>query len=159
MNILFDVYDNLGGVTVGDTAVTVGLNTTKVMNSLCSLGSNEITKSAASSIIQPYSDYSIYLSAKITVNATSGNDRSQSKSWIEMDSGSGYEVIPGTYCYGYNRNNAEGYCSMVMNTTVVVNKKSPSKFRLRVQRSSGTNTIQTVADASSFIGLVGNVEF
>jgi len=150
---LFDVYDATGGVTVGDTEVVVAFDTARFLSNHCTLSSGEITVQLPSSKIIPPADYDLLLMAKITNNVSSGNSRSMSKAWIEVDTGGGYTAIPGVDGYMYNRTAGNGWGTVLLMTTYQINKieNGTRKFRIRTQRAAGTNTIVTLANASNFV--------
>jgi len=155
MNILFDVYDSVGGVSI-DAATVIPFDQTRIMVNDASLSSGEIIISPANFRFIPPSIYTLLLIGKVTVDVSSGNSRTQSKAWIEVDTGSGYEVVPGTDGYMYNRTADSGFGSTTITTSYHISKCAnlTMKFRIRAQRLVGTNDLVTLAQASNFIGMV-----
>lgn len=156
MNVLFDVYDSIGGVEVGDSDVTVVFDTTRHLNDHASLEEGEINLQLPSSIVTPPTYNTILFFSRASIYVSSGTNRSQSKSWIEIDTGSGYELVAGSESYGYNRTSTGGYSTIAMCTTVHLDKTItiPVKFRIRAKRISGSNTLNTVAVGSTLTGIM-----
>ncbi len=155
MDVLFDVYDSVGGVDV-DSAVTVLFDTSRYICNNVSLLSGEINILPNShSIIPPDNDI-LLLMAKVTIDAVSGNNQTQAKIWLEVDTGSGYVVVPGTDSYSYSISNSVGHGTAIINTTYQISKlnKIICKFRVRAEKSVGNNSLSTLAQASNFIGLI-----
>lgn len=155
MNVLFDVYDSSGSLTVGDSDVTVNYNATRYMSSFATLNNGEISLRIPSSRLTPPDYYTILIRAGVSLDISSGTSRSQCKIYLEADTGSGYSTVPGTFCYTYNRTSGAGYSSAALMTTFHINKNlmTPIKFRVRAVRVTGSSTISTVANASSLIGI------
>ncbi len=153
MQILFDIYDATGGLTVGDTEVVVAFDTARYLNSYTSLSSGEMTVKLPPSRVIPPECHDMLLTAKIGYYVSSGSARSITKAWIEVDTGGGYAVIPGTDCFAYDRNNSARWSSTVTMTSYQIDKQNSGtvKFRIRTQRVDGSNTITTLASASNFV--------
>jgi len=151
MDILFDVYDSVGNVSI-DSGATVLFDRARTLYEGVILSSGEISLSFPIARVMPPYSRLLYLNAKITTDVSSGNNRSLSKTWVEVDSGSGFEIVPGTDGYIYNRTIDAGLGSALINTSYTINKLIRTvKFRIRVQRTVGTNSLITAANASNFI--------
>jgi len=157
MNILFDVYDSSGGLAV-DTTTVITYDTTRFLLSNVSLSSGEIQIKLPESKIIPPDNYVFLLLAKVTLDVSNGNNRTQSKAWIEADTGSDFQIIPGTINYMYNREKNSGWDSASINSTFQIEKtvKGSIKFRVLAEKVNGSNSLITVADASNFIGIINN---
>lgn len=155
MNILFDVYDSVGDVPV-DSETVILFNMPRFLNRGVSLLSGEINLSPSLSRFMPPYSYTLLLLAKVSLDVSSGNNRTQSKAWIEVDIGLGYEVVPGTDGYMYNRTAGAGFGSATINTTYQISKiiDGVVKFRIRAQKLEGSNDLITLAQASNFIGMI-----
>lgn len=155
MDILFDVYDSTGGVAV-DSETVIPFDQERKLKNGTTLSSGEITVSPVNFCIRPPDSYTLLLIGKVTLDVSSGNSRTQSKAWIEVDEGSGFYVVPGTDGYMYNRTTDSGFGSTTINTTYSVKKSAglTMKFRIRAQKLVGTNDLVTLAGASNFIGMV-----
>lgn len=155
MKILFDIYDSIGGLSINSEAV-VAFNSFRYMYKDVSLSSGELSIHFPFSYIIPPDFYLIMLCAKVTTIASSGNSSCQSKIWLEVDIGSGYQIISGTTGYLYNRSLDVLYNSTSINSIYKINKKDINlmKLRIKAQRISGSSNIITVADACNFIGMI-----
>lgn len=153
MKFLFDVYDSAGGLNI-DTVGTVVFDTARYLIGECSLDSGEITVNPISTVILPDNNYLVFISSRVSTDISTGTNRSDSKIWLEMDTGSGFSVIEGTYAYIYNRTSGQGKGSAAICTTVEVPKLTSFKIRVRAQRESGSSNIQTMAGASNLIGFI-----
>ncbi len=156
--ILFDVFDGTGGVVVGDTAVTVPFDTVRYVNAHSSLVDGEVYVEPPTSKIIPPDHYVLLVISNVTLYVTSGTSRSQCKLWLEYDNSPSdtppaYTIVPGTDYYTYNRILNAGWDSVTISATFKKAKEltTPTSFRVRAQRVAGTNTIETLANASSIM--------
>ena len=134
---VFSVYDATGGQTVGITPVAVSYDTVTVNMDpdVYVPGVDELTINL---------DGTYQFSFEVTCDATSGT-RSNSRSWLEKDSGGGYAEVAGTRAYGYHRNTVTG--KDTGSASLPVSVTAGDKFRVMVVQDSGGGLV-TVANAS-----------
>ena len=90
-----------------------------------------------------------------SIDVSSGSVRTQSKAWMEMDIGSGYQIISGTDSYGYNRTSGAGFSTNPIHAVVHIQKSLTSaKIRIRAKRITGSSSLVSMANASSFTGII-----
>lgn len=138
-NKFFDAYDTTGGTAVAGTWVDVPLDAERIKDDIYTHAnpSPEVTVSEADKYI---------ITARVTTAMTSGS-RSQSQLRIMLDTGSGFNEVPGTLARMYNRTTAQGEATgtVVIATTL----SAGDKLKVQVQRVSGSAALNLLADGSS----------
>lgn len=77
----------------------------------------------------------------------SADSRSTSRIWLELSTGTGYSIVPGTYGYMYNRYYDKG--ENTASITAVLDLLDGNKLRIRYERFSGTYSLTTIPQASA----------
>ena len=134
-----DIYDSTGGQSFIGT-ITVDLDTTRENSntSVFSITSGEITVSKTGTFLVSY-----VASLDVTENT-----RTNSLSYLELDTGTGYSIVPGTNGYGYHmtavngENTASGNC--------ILDLTSGDKLKLTTTQVIG-GTLSTLAGGSSIV--------
>jgi hypothetical protein len=137
-----DVYDNAGGQTFTTGTITLNLDTTRINTdtSVYNLSGDVLTvNSAIRGLIQ----------FRVSTDVSSGTARSISYAWLERDTGSGYSEVDGSRVYMYNRSTASG--ENTGTASLILSVSAGDKFRIRVARLAGSDTIRTIADASGLM--------
>jgi len=137
-----DVYDNAGGQTFTSGTITLNLDTTRINTdtSVYNLTSDVLTvNSAIRGLIQ----------FRVSTDVSSGTARSISFAYLERDTGSGYSEVDGSRVYMYNRSSNQG--ENTGTASVILSVGAGDKFRIRVARLAGTDTISTIADGSGLM--------
>lgn len=140
-------YDNTGGQILTTTRTVINLDTTLTNNdtSTYTLASDEITIGT---------DGFYLISYQLAADLNSGT-RENYYGYLQVDTGSGFADIDGTFIGGYNRIDTE---SSSTSGAIVYELNSGDKIRLSAQ-STLANGNDTVADGSriSFVLLTGAV--
>ena len=136
----FVAHDSTGGtdITAGFTAIAWDIEDKK---------DNIYTHAASSSEIafNVTGDYSIR--CEISIDMSSGNNRSNSVVRIMKDTGSGFIEISGTRAYSYHSDSTQGIGTISISTDLIgINRKD--KIRIETMRLSGSSTLVTVANGS-----------
>ena len=89
------------------------------------------------------------INVSVSVDITSGSDRTIARAWLQRDTGSGlgYMDVNGTIFFIYCRQQEEGENTGPSNT--ILNVSNAHKFRVRVLPHAGNDTLQTIAQACS----------
>lgn len=130
------VYDATGGQSfTGNTTINLDTTQTNTEGTLFSLASDVVTVAF---------DGVVYLSYELALGE-SGN-RTESRSWIEVDTGGGFAAITGSQSWAYHRNTNQG--STTASGSFIINVSDGDSFRLRATRSSGGGTLVTQAQSA-----------
>lgn len=119
------------------TLVTLPFDRVDRSASWLSNSSGAITLSAGTYIV----------SADITTDESSGNNRTEFESLAQSNATGSYVAIPGTVRRHYSRLNAQG--SQSASISFVITLTSSSEIRIQSRRVSGTGTGEWLADGSS----------
>ena len=117
---------------------------------------NEIKKDSIYSHIGNSSDIMFLQSgdylvkAEISIDQTSGSNRSNSIARLVQDSGSGFMEIIGTRSYGYHRDNINGQSTSNINFFMSSASKN-TKIRVEALKSVGNGTLKTIKNGSRII--------
>lgn len=88
------------------------------------------------------------ISWSIGLERASGGNRSDSDSRLMLDSGSGYNEVPGTSSHGYHRSptikNSHG-------RTIILSVVAGSKIKLQARRSNGSSILKLIPGANSLM--------
>lgn len=150
---VFDAYDAIGGQTFTSGTVTLNLDTARKNSdaNIFLLTNDELTISDTAAYVFIF---------RVSTDINTGSARSSSKCWLEADTGSGFSEVTGSRGYMYNRLAGPGENTATVQA--VLNVSSGDKFRIRINREAGTDTVQTIANASGLTvfkfgtpGLVG----
>jgi len=76
---------------------------------------------------------------RVTIDQTAGGGRTDESHELQIDTGSGYNTIPGTTGYIYSRNTAEGKGGDTV--IAVIDVSANTKIKGRGTRSTGTSTL------------------
>ena len=129
-----DISFTSGLVTVPFNKFTVNSN-----NAMYNLNSGELT-------IMNSDIYKISYSVGIELV---GNNRTTSEVCLQVDDGSGWAVVPGTFSYGYHRNRTSDHntasCSFAIDVSAGV------KIKVVTRRKSGRQTLKLIPNASSLL--------
>jgi len=82
----------------------------------------------------------------VTTDISAFNQTAITRSWLEIDTGSGFNPISGSDMFSHNKNSAEG--EQTASTHLIYDVVSGYKFRVRTNRFAGTGNTATKADAS-----------
>jgi len=149
---VFEAYDATGGTSFTGTAVTVPLATERIKDSIYT--HSTVTNNGQVTVTET-GDYRI--TAQVGTQITSGNARSTSEMWLEVDTGGSFSEVPGSRGFMYNRKTDEG--GTHASRTLLLNVTAGDVFRMRVVRTSGSNAITLKANNSSLVieqrGIVG----
>jgi len=131
---------SLNGTTgsFGSTPVTLPFNRTDLSNSIATNSSGEITINSTGTYL---------ITADITTDELTGNNRTEFASFLELDTGSGFAEVDGTQRRHYSRNNAQGAQSASIN--IALSLTSGDVIRIRSYQNSGGDTGQWIDDGSS----------
>ena len=134
-----DIYNSADGSFT--TATTINLNTVRLNSapSLFSVASGEVT-------INSNINLGIYFRASAD---TLSNSRTESRAWLEIDSGSGFAEVDGTSIWLYHRQISQG--KNTGSGYIAYNASSGDKVRLRIERSSGSGNLEYVAEGCSLL--------
>jgi hypothetical protein len=153
MDVMIDAYDASGGQAVGDSAVVVSVGMVRRKFRLVELSNDEVIINPARSLRTPSANYLLIIMARVTLDISNGSSRSQAQSWLEIDTGSGYQEIPGTKGTSYHRTSSAGQDSVSLFATAEVAKIDMTKIRIRTQRTAGSSDLQTLVNGSSILVL------
>ena len=142
LELNLQAFDTTGGQTFSTSAITLNLDTTTASNgSAISLASDEFTISTAG-------DYLFKLDVSTKCESTSG--RSVAMAFIERQpSGGAYAEVDGTRAFMYNRNSTAG--DQTGSVGIVLSVSANDKYRVRLIRDAGTDTLETIADGSRLV--------
>jgi len=138
-----DVYDIAGNLEVTAGAV-VALDTTRSLSGAdFSLSGGELTYNAGTTLFIIHAD--------VSTDILSGADRSGSRAWLEIstDGGLSFDSVPGTYTHMYNRTAVTAKNTGSISALLTLN--AGDVLRLYAERTSGTDSIKTVAGGSRLI--------
>jgi hypothetical protein len=127
---------NSGTQPLSGTPITLLLNTLTGPN-------DTLNYTASSGEIQIESDGIYLINVKVTTNSTSGT-RSIARSFIEVNTGSGFTKVDGSDLYNYNRISSAGEQTSSHLGTYSISKGTLIRIRSEIESGSG---IQTVTDS------------
>lgn len=137
---LFDGYDNVGGIDLTTGWTDIPLSAQRQADSTYSHtpGDSEV-------IITEVGQYIIF--ARVT--AMGGNNRTQGEVRLILDTGSGYNEVPGTLGNSYHRNSTQNKCTAVSFAILTLNVGD--KIKMQGRRESGSVSHVTSRDGSSLV--------
>jgi len=138
---LIDVYDNAGGQTTTGTPITLNLDTERQnIGNVFSLSGDVVTADTTGYFV---------FTVRVSTELNTGADRSGSVAWLEENTGTGFVEVDGFRGWMYNRTNneAQNTCTMIG----VLEIQPGYQYRVRVNRSYGSSTIETIADGSGLL--------
>lgn len=131
-----DFYDNSGNQTfTGD--IILNIDTTRKNTGEFTLSNNEITVNNSNTYLIIF---------RVSTDIFSGNNRTTSSAWLEIDSGSGFSEVDGSRGYMYNHGINDGLNTCTVQ--LIQDITSGYKFRVKVTRETGTSTVGTIVDGS-----------
>jgi len=153
--VAFDAYDNTGGQTVSSTAITLNLDTIRTTSSFISLASDEVTVNKADT----YNVIYRVSTENTTAAGIFSTNRARTRCWLQVDTGSGYSDVPGSFGYIFNNqaNTATGSNTATINLVIAIS--DGDKFRIRLDKAEGgVNAVTTIAEASgiTFSAVLGS---
>lgn len=139
-------YDNTGGQVVSSASdITVNLDTTLTNNDtgIFSLASDEVTVNQTG----------VFLFGIASSASTNSGTRSTFKIWLEVDTGGGYALVPGSSCTAYTR--MSGLAGGAA-TSVTLSVTTGDKFRIRADSNAVDNSIIVAGTSNlSVVALTG----
>ena len=133
-----DVYDSIGGQTFTG-GIIIDLDTVRT---------NSGEFSVASGVVTCNVDAVLELTMRASTDISSGAARSTSIAYIERDIGLGtFSIVPGSIGHMYNRLTPQG--NNTATVSVILDVSSGDRFRIAVQRESGSDTLVTLPNSSS----------
>lgn len=138
----FSAYDSAGGTAIGVTNTPIPLGARYIITSAFThtLGMPEVT----------INEDGVYLViAHAGIEKTTGTARSSSEAWLELDTGSGFVPIVGTFAYGYHRNSANSEDTSA--TGLYLNLAAGDRLRLVGRLLSGSGPLATIAGGSRLL--------
>jgi len=136
----FDSYDSCGGLVLSSSWQDIPFDVIRTNSA------NFIVNNNIELIIPQTATYNI--NSRVTTNIVSGSSRSDCKIRLMRNSGYGYQEVPGTLAYIYNRTRTCGVGSTSINTLLKLN--SGDKVKVQVVKEVGTSVISTLSNGSSF---------
>lgn len=115
------------------TVITVNVNTVRENSGVFTNTSGEITFNK---------DMFIMVNYRFSTEVNSGTARSSSRGFLELNSGSGFVLYPGTATYMYNRITGPGQASG--SGSVLMRVSQGDIIRMRVIRHAGTDSLRTI---------------
>jgi hypothetical protein len=134
---VISAYDNLGGQTFTGT-ITVNLDSVKknTNSSIYSLAADVVTVNQDGTFMFMY-DCGLDLNSGTTT---------ESSSFLEEDSGSGFVEVDGSRAYAHHRSSNQA--TITSSVGIAFDVTAGDQFRLRAQRVDGSGTLITLADSS-----------
>jgi hypothetical protein len=131
-SVFFDAFDSSGGTDISSGWTDVPLDTERIEDSAFSH-----TGSSAEVTINTSGTYLVF--ARVGTDISSGTNRSESEMRVMLDSGSGYNEVPGSRGLMYNRTLGQGgtHASAVL----VLSLNVGNKLKIQAQRISGGSTV------------------
>jgi hypothetical protein len=136
----FDYYDSTGGVDISSGLTTILFDS---IRSNC----DTFSFSASSGVITSNVSGRFWVGFDVTTQISSGTNRSTSYAQLEINTGSGFTLVPGTYGGMYNRTNGADINSASRRARLDLNPGD--EVRVRAARLAGSSTIVTAANGSS----------
>jgi len=138
----FDAYDSVGAtnISAGYTDIPLGTQRKATSDFTHIAGSAEVTINTTSTYLVSYS---------VSTGISSGTSRSESESRLMIDTGSGYNIVPGSIGRMYNRTLAQSESTASRSFALDLN--SGNKLKIQASRISGTSTITTLAEGSALV--------
>ena len=125
--------------TFNNVPVTLSFDTTRVSNTnAVTLSSNEFTFNSSGIFLIHF---------EVTLDDTATN-RTTSKGYLELDTGSGYNIVPNTEAWTYNRTSGTGGRS-TGSLTIPMTLNTGDKLRVQVVCADAIN-IQTITSGCNF---------
>jgi len=147
---IFNAVDTVGGVTL------TGSNQPIPLNNQIRIDTDYFTHTSGNGNVSIDQSGWYVVTYNTSTMVTSGTDRTQSQSVLQINTGGGVWVdVAGTLAEMYNREVTEGGTNA--SATVMMNLSAGDELRIAVRRTSGTSTIQTVANATSLTVRTANV--
>ena len=137
----YDVYNAVSSPTdIGATAQTLTLDTPRE-----SSGPSDFTLINSEVTVLNPDLYIIDLS--VSLGTVSGTSRTTARSYLEMDTGGGFILVPGSDIYTYHRQSNAGNTSGSAHLALSI--PAGAKFRIRSVRTAGTGPVQSLSNGTS----------
>ena len=134
--LTFFAYLNPASQTFSTTPITIQFN------NIASESSNQFAISNGIITIENTCKY--YIEANVSSNVNN-NSRSTSQNYLEVNRGTGWELIPGSIAFGYHRLASHGYGSAYIQTYIYLEKGH--QIRARAMRLGGGGTLALQSNA------------
>jgi len=139
-----DIY-HTNPITLSGTFADIPLNIERIKDTTAfthTANSSEVTFAEAGTYI---------VEAIVTTTITSGTDRSQSESKLQINTGLGYSDIPGTKMGMYNRRVMYGDSTGVAKCIITVT--IGTKVKIQARKISGTSVVTTLDEGCSLTAI------
>jgi hypothetical protein len=103
--------------------------------------------SPTSAVIEINQDGYYHISYAVSIDVTSGSNRTSSRTRLYLDTGSGYSIVPGSAAYGYHRNSSNGEDTPSKSTMLQLS--AGDKINLRIARIGGSGPLSTITQATN----------
>ena len=135
----FDAYDSTGGQTISSTTpITINIDSTRKNTGHFSLTSNEVTFNTQDTFIIMF---------RVSVEVNSGSNISTGVTYLELDTGSGFNELPGTRSYLYHHQDSNKGTNTAT-SHLIYDAGIGDIIRIRYQKLVGTDTLETLANGS-----------
>lgn len=134
-------YDNAGGQAYTTTTYADFQWDTLESNT------SDFSLTPTSADITINTDTTVVVVASVTLDESSGNNRSDWKAKLQVDQGSGFQDRPGTEGFVYSRNTAQGIGTLTLVDLIEVT--SGDVVKVQAAANSGVNDYFSVAQSSS----------
>lgn len=135
-----DIYDNVGGTTITSSWVDLTFDTNRLISSAFS-------HTAGTTTIVSNTDGNYVVLCRVTLDVSSGNSRTETEARLLLDTGSGFNVVPGSYIRMYNRTSNAGATSGDISCILALHQGDVIKAQARIV--NGSSNIVTLAGGSS----------
>lgn len=137
-----DIYHNpSSSQTIGSNWTDISLNNVRVKDDIYT----HLSDSAEITVTQ---DGNYELIARCTTKLQNSNKKTQLQMRLALDSGSGFNSIPGSFGLIYNNNKTLGINTSSVNVTLQLS--TGDKIKMQAIRISGNGNVVTVPEACSF---------
>ena len=132
-------YDPSNEITVGSSWEDIPLTQERVIDSNFSHSSNspEITINTTG--------YYLVIT-RVSTYIPFGNNRTSTQMRLLLNTGSGFNEVPGSFGFMYNRQSDQGYDTCTVSS--ILNLSSGDKLKMQVIRFSGSSTIRLISGGS-----------
>jgi hypothetical protein len=141
--LYLDIYDSAGGVTLLGTFQDMIWDTKRILDN------TGFSHTSGTSEITINQEGRFNIEPRLSTTVTAGNNISVTEWKLVINTGSGYVDVPGTLAYHQNKEVGEGEGSS--STNCVLNLNVGDKLKVQFRQSAGSNTLDTLAGASSWV--------
>lgn len=137
----FDAYDSVGGLLLTTDWQDMPFN-------IIRKNSGQYTYDSNKELTIPISS-TYFITGRVSPNTVSGTAANDCKIRLVKNSGSGYTEVSGTLSYCYNSYSSGYSTNSTACFTILSDFVYNDKIKIQVAKDSGTNSTQTLANASS----------